>query len=88
VIISLLLFVIWLYTLVVFARIIMSWIPLSPGSSLEPVYRTVFTITEPPLAAIRSVVPPLRLGMGALDLSPLILFVALQLLSAVLRGLF
>jgi YggT family protein len=71
-----------IYTLLVLARIVMSWFPVAPGSPWEPVYRVVFGATEPPLAAIRSVVPPVRMGMGALDLSPLLLLLALQLLSA------
>jgi YggT family protein len=73
-----------IYSLVIIARMIMSWIPVEPGSAWEPLYSFVHTITEPPLAAIRSVVPPLRMGPGALDLSPLLLLLALQLLSAVL----
>jgi YggT family protein len=73
-----------IYSFIVLARIIMSWIPIAPGSALEPVYSVVYSVTEPPLALIRSVIPPLRMGAGALDLSPLLLLVALQLLSAVL----
>ena len=82
--ISLLVFVINIYVFVVLARMVMSWFPLRPGSAFEPVFRAVFAVTEPPLAAIRSVVPPLRMGMGAIDLSPLILFFGLQILVAIL----
>jgi YggT family protein len=73
-----------IYSLLIIARMIMSWLPVEPGSAWEPVYGFVFTVTEPPLAAIRSVVPPLRMGPGALDLSPLLLLLALQLVSTVL----
>jgi YggT family protein len=76
--------IIQLYSLVIIARMIMSWIPVAPGSPWEPLYSFVYAITEPPLAAIRSVLPPLRMGAGALDLSPLLLLLALQVLSAVL----
>jgi YggT family protein len=79
---SLILVLIQLYTLLVFARIVMSWFPVAPGSPWEPVYSFVFSATEPPLAAIRSVLPPLRMGMGAFDLSPLLLLFALQILAA------
>jgi YggT family protein len=67
------------YSLVIFARIIMSWFPVAPGSPWEPLYSFIFAITEPPLAAIRSVLPPVRMGAGALDLSPLLLLLGLQL---------
>jgi YggT family protein len=73
-----------IYSLVVIARMIMSWFPVAPGSAWEPVYSFVYTLTEPPLAAIRSVVPPVRMGASALDLSPLLLLLALQLLSTLL----
>jgi YggT family protein len=73
-----------IYSLVVIARIILSWFPIAPGSPWDPVYRVVHAATEPPLAAIRSVIPPLRMGMGALDLSPIVLLLSLQLLAAVI----
>jgi YggT family protein len=59
----------------------MSWFPIGPGSAWEPVYGFVYRATEPPLAALRSVIPPVRMGAGALDLSPIILLFALQLLA-------
>jgi YggT family protein len=80
---ALLVAAIQLYSVLVFARMLMSWFPVAPGSSLEPVYSFVYAATEPPLAAIRSVVPPVRMGMSALDLSPLLLLLGLQLLAAV-----
>ncbi len=43
----------------------------------------IYTLTDPPLRALRSVIPPLRLGAVALDLSPMVLLIALFLL----RGL-
>lgn len=73
-----------LYVLVLIARVILSWMPVSPGSPWEPLYRFVFAVTEPPLAAIRSVVPPVRMGAGALDLSPFLLTLGLMLLWAII----
>jgi YggT family protein len=81
---SLLAAAIQIYSLIVVARMIMSWFPVTPGSAWEPVYGFVFAVTEPPLAAIRSVVPPVRMGAGALDLAPLLLLLALWLLAGVL----
>jgi YggT family protein len=84
VVVSLILTAIQIYSLIIIGRMIMSFFPLAPGSPLEPVYGFLFAVTEPPLAAIRSVVPPLRLGMGALDLSPLILLIGLEILAAII----
>jgi YggT family protein len=76
--------VIEIYTVVVIVRMFMSWFPVVPGNSWEPLYNAVFVVTEPPLAAIRSVVAPIRTGAGALDLSPLLLVIGLQVLRTVL----
>jgi YggT family protein len=69
-----------LYLLVIFVRILMSWFPIGPGSGLEGVYSAMLTITEPVLAPVRSVVPPLRLGMAAVDLSALIVLIGGRIL--------
>jgi YggT family protein len=53
----------------VFAR---SW---SPRGVLLVVLEVVYSITDPPIKALRKVIPPLRLGNFALDLSFLIVFI-------------
>jgi YggT family protein len=45
-------------------------------------------VTDPPLRAIRRVLPPLRLGMVALDLSPIVLFVLIFILQRVNEAIF
>ena len=64
-----------LYSLIVFGAVIVSWIQLPPT---HPVATFLRTMTEPLLAPIRRVLPP----MGGLDFSPLALLVALQLLRS------
>jgi YggT family protein len=79
-----------LYLLAVFARIILSWFPPSPGGgALNSVRLFLDTITEPVLGPLRRAIPPLGLGGMALDLSPLILIIGVQVLLSVLgcRGL-
>jgi YggT family protein len=73
-----------IYAFIVLARVIMSWIPVPPGSAWEPLYNIVYRVTEPPLAAIRSVIPGMRMGAAAIDLSPLLLWLGLQLLAFLL----
>ena len=48
------------------------------------VAETVYTLTDPPLRALRKVVPPLRIGGVALDLAFLLLVVVLYVLLAIL----
>jgi YggT family protein len=47
----------------------------------------VYTTTDPPLRAVRRVVPPLRLGGMAIDLAFLLLMLAAWILMAVLGRL-
>jgi len=58
----------------VFAR---SW---SPRGALLVILEAVYSVTDPPIKALRRVIPPLRIGNFALDLSFLIVMVATYLL--------
>ncbi|HMJ83356.1 MAG TPA: YggT family protein [Vicinamibacterales bacterium] len=66
-----------LYSLVVLVAVILSWVPLDRRN---PLVTITHTLTEPVLAPIRRVLPP----MGGLDLSPMALLFALQLLKGLL----
>ena len=66
----------------VFAR---SWTPSGP---LLVVLEIVYSITDPPIKALRRVIPPLRIGQIALDLSFLIVIIAAYLLRTVVERLF
>ena len=46
----------------------------------------VYSVTDPPIKALRRVIPPLRLGNFALDLSFILVMVAAYLLLAVVLG--
>jgi YggT family protein len=61
----------------VFAR---SW---SPRGVLLVILEVVYSVTDPPIQALRRVIPPLRLGNFALDLSFLIVLVAAYVLLQV-----
>ena len=74
-----------LYLLAVFARIILSWFPPSPGGgALNSIRYFLDTITEPVLGPLRRAIPPLGIGGMALDLSPLILIIGVNILLGVL----
>jgi YggT family protein len=72
--------VLTLYFYAVFAWVILSWIPMSPGHPLGRVQAFLDRIIYPVIRPIRKVIPPIRLGGGALDLSPLILLLGIQIL--------
>lgn len=52
------------YILVLFARMFLSWLPPS-SDAMRTVTRVVFDVTEPVLAPVRRVIPP----VGMFDLS-------------------
>ena len=62
----------------VFAR---SW---SPRGLLLVILEAVYSVTDPPIKALRRVIPPLRIGNFALDLSFLIVMVVAYLLLRVI----
>jgi YggT family protein len=69
-----------LYLLVILARVIMSWFAPTPGTTYAQIYEVFDRLTEPVLGPIRAVIPPIRMGMGGLDLSPIIVFLVGQIL--------
>jgi YggT family protein len=82
-------FVVFLYLLVLIGRVVFDWIRMfardwRPRGPVLLVAEPVYTLTEPPLRALRKVIPPLRLGGVSLDLSFMVLFVAVYILYAVL----
>jgi YggT family protein len=66
-----------LYSLVVLVAAILSWVPLDQRN---PLVTITHALTEPVLAPIRRVIPP----MSGLDLSAMILLIALQILKGLL----
>lgn len=73
--------VIELYILVIIVRLFMSWVPPTPGNTYETIFNGFVTVTEPVLGPVRALLPPLRMGMMALDLSPLLVIFGLNILS-------
>ena len=77
-----------IYIVLIFARILVSWIPRPPaggvgGSVIEFLRQT----TDPYLNLFRRFLPPVGGGGMALDLSPIIGVVVLFILQAVVTGL-
>ena len=68
-----------LYSWVVIAWVIFSWVP-NPPEGLRPLVRGAAALVEPVVAPIRRVLPPVRLGAVALDLSALVLLLGLSFL--------
>ena len=83
-IISLLRLAISIYIFLVLARALLSWFPLRSGTAMYTVYSYVYDVTEPYLRLFRRILPPVRMGNAALDLSPIVGFVVLLVVQRLL----
>ncbi len=72
--------VLWLYTLVVIAAVLVTWVNADPWN---PIVRFLRKATEPVFARIRRWVP--FVVIGGIDLSPLVLLVAIRILDRVVN---
>ncbi|MBA8794305.1 YggT family protein [Friedmanniella endophytica] len=77
--------ILWIFLLVLFGRMILSWVPVlvrdwQPRGALLVVAEVIYTITDPPLRALRRILPPVRIGNMMLDLA----FIGLAILVSVL----
>jgi YggT family protein len=52
-----------------------------PSGLIVVLLEVIYSITDPPLKALRRVIPPLRLGNFALDLGFLVLIIGVQILA-------
>lgn len=77
--------VIQAYIVVLLARIILTWFPIDPWTRLARVERFLARFTDPVLRPARRIIHPLRVGGMGIDLSPIIVLVALQVLITILR---
>ena len=66
--------VLQLFLLCLLGRMVLSWFPSSGSGAIDTVRSVLYRITEPVLAPVRSLMPPVRLGGMGLDLSVTIVF--------------
>ena len=82
--------VLWLYLLILIARMIISWIQAfsrdwHPTGIILVLAEVVYTATDPPLRLLRRYIPTVRLGTVALDLSFMALFLVVLVLINVVQ---
>lgn len=78
------------YFVLLIARLVFDWIQVFarqwvPRGVVLVVAESVYTVTDPPIKAVRRVVPPLRLGGVGIDLAFLIVALAVQVAANLLR---
>lgn len=83
-----LILILQIYFYAVLAWVILSWIPTSSEHPLGRINVFLDRVIYPVILPLRRVIPPVRLGGGMLDLSPIVLLIGLQLLMGLVRGIF
>jgi YggT family protein len=83
----------WVFILFLWVRFVFDWVQVfarswSPGGVLLVLLEGVYSVTDPPIKALRRFIPPLRIGNFALDLSFILVMVAAYLLLAVVSAVF
>jgi YggT family protein len=85
--------VLWLFIALLFVRFIVDWIQVfarswTPRGPVLVLLEGVYSITDPPIKALRKVLPPIRLGGIALDLSFIVVLLLCYILLSVNRAIF
>lgn len=81
-------YVLTIYLVILVGRMIFQWIQVfsrdwRPSGILLVIAESIFTVTDPPLRFLRRFLPALRIGMVALDLSFMVLFIVILILLEV-----
>ncbi len=79
-----LILVLWLFLILLIARLVLDYVQMfarswRPRGPMLVVAELIYTITDPPLRALRKVIPPLKIGSVSIDLSFLVLFVLVNI---------
>ena len=76
------------YLVLIFIRILMSWIPRMPYNRyLSAILKFVTDVTDPYLNLFRRILPPVRLGGAGLDLSPIVATFVLIIVGSIVVDL-
>jgi YggT family protein len=88
---SILDFLLYIFFALLIGRLILDWIQVfardwRPRGAMLVVAETVYSVTDPPLKALRKVIPPLTLGAIRVDLAFLVLMLGVSILMGVISG--
>ena len=77
-----------IYLVILIGRMIFGWVQVfarewRPKGIVLVLAEAIYTVTDPPLKFLRRFIPPLRIGMVAMDLSFMVLFIVVLILLEV-----
>jgi YggT family protein len=78
----------WIFIALMWIRFVVDWVQVfarswTPTGFLLVVLEIVYSATDPPIKALRKVIPPLRIGTVTIDLSFIIVMIAAYLLLSI-----
>ncbi|MCH7788004.1 MAG: YggT family protein [Acidobacteria bacterium] len=76
----------WAYFIAIVARVLLSWIPISPNGFMAMVAGYLYTLTDPVLTPVRRLLPPVRAGNTAIDLSAMVVLFGGSILLSFICG--
>lgn len=88
---SILDFLLFIFFVLLIGRLVLDWVQVfsrdwRPRGPMLVVAEAIYTVTDPPLKALRRVIPPLTLGQVRLDLAFLVLMLAVTFLMSLISG--
>lgn len=69
------------YLYVIYARVLLSWIPMKRTGAFGAIAGAIHTVTDPVMEPVRRILPPVRMGNSGLDLSPIVVIVGLNFVT-------
>ena len=85
------LYLLYIFVGLMFVRLIVDWTMVfarnwRPSGVVAAVLEIAYSVTDPPLRALRRVLPPLRLGSVAIDLAFIVVFIVAYVLISVVSN--
>jgi YggT family protein len=89
---SVLYFALLVFLILLVFRLVMEYVFMlarsyRPTGIVAVALELCYSVTDPPLKALRRVIPPLRVARVSIDLSFIVLFIVVQILMSVVGGL-
>ena len=80
---------VYIYFVILILRLVLDWVQVfardwRPQGPVLVGAEIIYTLSDPPIKALRRVIPPVRVGSVAIDLSFLVLMFAISILLSIL----
>ena len=77
-------YLVYLFIAALIIRIILDWVQVPASHPVGRARSSLAAVTDPVLLPLRRVIPPIRIGGLALDVSVIVLIIGLQIVAGVI----